>query len=198
MRQLAPVCRRVGSYPFAARAGVNPLRLPRRVAGRHVAAGTYGLVGRTRSGRRVFDVVARVTRGRGSRLEARELQHRPACVAALDTAVVGAATGVGGSATARSASGRPVGLSARPAADHRRAPGSPLVRAVSLTDAPATLRPLLYALLALSIGLLAVAAAPQAVLPAGPTAALVARHRAYLAACGIWLLAVVAVVTTFA
>jgi hypothetical protein len=73
--------------------------------------------------------------------------------------------------------------------------GSPLVNAVSLKDAPASVRPLLFALLALAILLLATAAAPQQVLPAGRAAAVIASRRVYLAAAGIALLVVVAVVT---
>ncbi len=76
-------------------------------------------------------------------------------------------------------------------------PSNPIVRAVSLSDAPSSIRPLLLTLLALSIALLAAAAMPQRVVPAGRTAGFVAERRAYLAAAGIWLLAIVAAVTAF-
>jgi hypothetical protein len=74
---------------------------------------------------------------------------------------------------------------------------NPLVRAVSLTDAPRSLQPLLFTLLAIAIVLLGLAAAPQRVLPDGRGAAIVAARRAYFAAAGIWLLVVVAIVTAF-
>jgi hypothetical protein len=62
-----------------------------------------------------------------------------------------------------------------------------------LTGTPEPLRPLLYALLAISVGLLAVAAVPQTMLPATPAATVIARRRGLIAAAGIWLLAVVVV-----
>jgi hypothetical protein len=47
----------------------------------------------------------------------------------------------------------------------------------------------------MSILLLGTAAMPQTVLPAGPMAGVLAQRRIYLAVAGIWLLAVVIVVT---
>jgi hypothetical protein len=74
---------------------------------------------------------------------------------------------------------------------------NPLVRAITLGDAPASIRPLLFILLAMAILLLGAAAMPQTVLPAGPMAGALAQRRIYLAVAGIWLLAVVIVVTLF-
>jgi hypothetical protein len=78
---------------------------------------------------------------------------------------------------------------------HSPRDSNPLVRAITLSDAPASIRPLLFVLLAMSICLLGAAALPQTVLPAGPMAGALTQRRIYLAAAGIWLLAVVIVVT---
>jgi len=85
-----------------------------------------------------------------------------------------------------------------PAVSAPRPHRSPLVRAATFDNAPLAIRPLLYALLAISIGLLAAAAAPNTVMPAGAAAAFVTSKRAYLAAAGIWLLVVVAVIAALA
>ena len=58
-----------------------------------------------------------------------------------------------------------------------------------------SIRPLLFVLLAMSICLLGMAALPQTMLTAGPIAGVLVQRRIYLAAAGIWLLAVVIVVT---
>jgi hypothetical protein len=50
----------------------------------------------------------------------------------------------------------------------------------------------------MSMGLLAAAAAPQSALPAGPAATFIVRRRAFLAAAGVWLVAVVAAIAVFA
>ena len=75
---------------------------------------------------------------------------------------------------------------------------NPLLRAMSLEDAPASVRPLLFAMLALAIAFLATAAAPQRLLPAGRTTALIVRQRVYLAAGGIGLVVAVALATALA
>src|SRR5207244_4242608 len=71
---------------------------------------------------------------------------------------------------------------------------STVVRALELSGAPAWLRPLLFALLAIAIGLLTVAAVPQSALPAGQLTAVIVRRRPPLALAGIGLLGVVALV----
>jgi hypothetical protein len=120
--------------------------------------------------------------------------HVTASFVALQTAATSSPDQVHVKGTHKSASGSLPPAIGSPSPPRAR---NPLVRAVSLNDAPASIRPLLFVLLAISISLLAAAAAPQRVMPAGRAAAVVAERRAYLAAAGIWLLVVVAVVTAF-
>jgi hypothetical protein len=204
VRELAPLCRAIGAYRFHAKKGANRLRLPAQIGRTKLGAGTYALVGRTLLGRRVFHVVADVTRTK-RRLLAHVVRRRAVCAAAspegaLLSAAAPSATTTTPTATAsspsgqRSASAPPRGTFTPPAAGAAH-DNSPLVRAVTLQNAPEPLRPLLYALLALSIVLLATAAAPQRALPVGAAASFVAERRAWLAAAGVWLLAVVAALT---
>jgi hypothetical protein len=204
VRQVAPVCRRIGVYSYAADRGTNAVRLPKRIGHHRLGAGTYVLTGK-RGERRVFRARARVVRGRA--LVVRRGGPVVGCESpTLLLASTGAPTAAeAGTATTRkpTSAGQGRGVkSARESAPYvpsRHAPRhSPLVRTIGLEGAPDALRPLLLALLALSIGLLAAAALPQSALPAGPVAAFVAHRRGYIVAAGIWLLAVVAVVTTFA
>jgi hypothetical protein len=180
VRQLAPVCHRRRGFAFAARKGRNALRLPVRIR-RH---GRYELIGRARR-----HEIFRMRIGHG----------KSVCTALrTPTAVIPVAATIpaptqphegtkGATHEQRNAASKTV--------DSSPSIASPLVRAVSLRDAPASIRPLLFVLLALSICFLGAAAMPQTMLPAGPVAAVVAQRRIYLAAAGIWLLAVVVFVT---
>lgn len=194
VRELAPRCRAIGSFRYAAKRGTNRVRLPARVGRRRVGLGTFALVGRTLRGRKLFGVVADVRRD-GGRLLARRVNAAPVCA---QTAGVTVTTTTGAPGTTAQTTPSPAspksaaGIFQPPALDRHR---SPIMRAATFQDAPAPLRPLLFALLALSIGLLALSAVPQQVLPAGAAAGFVTTKRAYLAAAGVWLLAVVAALT---
>jgi hypothetical protein len=200
VRQVAPVCRRIGAYSFTAERGTNAVRLPRRIGRHRLGAGTYVLTGKHGS-RRVFRARAQVVRGRTL------VVHRGGPVAACQSptlllATTGAAAGTATTEKPtpdREGRGVKSARESSPYVPSQHVPRhSPLIRTIGLENAPDALRPLLLALLALSIGLLAAAALPQNALPAGPVAAFVAHRRGYIVAAGIWLLAVVAVVTTFA
>ncbi len=212
MRELEPVCRIVGRYRLTAFRGVNRLRLPKRIGTTKLGVGTYALLGQTLRGRKVFDVVAAVHRKQG-RLLAR-VRHTSAASACRTTdaaGIVGVSltrlgTTPSEAAPSEAAPGArdarrtasPPSVFKPPAVSVPRPHKSPLVRAATFDNAPLAIRPLLYALLAISIGLLAAAAAPNTVMPAGAAAAFVASKRAYLAAAGIWLLVVVAVIAALA
>jgi hypothetical protein len=198
VRQVAPLCRTLGRYRYRAEPGPNRVRLPAQIGRHRLGAGTYVLVGRT-LGHRVFRVVTEVRRAR-NRLLAHRIDAAPACAAAAPVGVLAAEIPPGPGSAGRTASAptTPRGIFKPPAATVPGTRKSPLVRAATLEDAPAPLRPLLYALLALAIGLLAAAAAPQRMLPLGATGAFVAEKRMHLAAAGIWLVAVVAALTIFA
>jgi hypothetical protein len=190
--ELAPVCRRLHGFLLKAERGANTLRLPRRVT----TLGTYLLTGH-RGTRTVFSFRARLLPGRHVRLGGGENVCFTRLAAAVQTIRLSPPDGETQrevfkppSQPRTSAAPKAIGSSPRNS--------SPLVRAVTLHDAPTELRPLLLVLLAASILLLGAAAVPQRALPAGPMAAAIATKRAYLAAAGIWLLAIVAIVTTFA
>jgi hypothetical protein len=181
VRELAPVCRTLGTYRLKARKGRNALHLPARVK----QPGSYEFVGRAH-GKKIFSVQARVAHGRRVLLDAPTTSVCPVQVASVVYTQPTPELQVK-SASARSTLPKAIGSSPRSR--------SPILRAVSLQDAPASVRPLLFALLALAILLLGTAAAPQQVLPASRAAAVIAKQRAYFAAAGISLLVVVALVT---
>lgn len=192
IQQLAPVCRALPSYTFRAPKGRFAFRFPVK---RIEAVGTYHLFATLR-GKKLFSIHARrLAHGKIKRGGTANDCSRPFVTQAafsISPPLVSSATSQlhVKSAHARSKSGGATIAGGPPAPD-----SNPVVRAVTLSDAPASVRPLLLALLALSIALLATAALPQHVLPAGRTAALLVQRRAYVAAAGIWLLVVVVVVT---
>lgn len=205
VRELEPVCRTVGRYRFTAFPGLNRLRLPSKIGKTKLGVGTYALVGQTLLGRKVFGVVAAVHRKQGRLLA--YVRHTTAAACTNDSSGVAAASisptlTSSGETSSQSKGGTraaaPRSAFTPPAVNTPRTHTSPLVRAATFNDAPPALRPLLYALLAISIGLLAAAAIPNAVLPAGATAAFVTDKRPYLAAAGIWLLVVVGVIAAVA
>jgi hypothetical protein len=187
VRQVYPVCKTLPSFFFAGRKGRNALRLPKRIV---TKVGTYQLVAHAQ-GHKLFSVRARVLRGRHLLIDKGTAN---ACAAARIEAAALILTpvtsqehhGVASAHERRSA--LPQGIS------HSPRDTNPLVRAITLLEAPASIRPLLFILLAMSICLLGMAAMPQTMLPAGPLAGVVAQRRIYFATAGIWLLAVVIVV----
>src|SRR5581483_268036 len=195
IQQLAPVCRTLPTYFTHAQKGANVFHFP---AHRIVDVGTYHLVAQLH-GHRLFSVRARrLAKGRIRRGGKADVCSR---VEGAETTLTGS-TLLGASGAQTTAAGQ-LHVKSASARKHVTATAgapqdsNPVVRAVTLRDAPSSVRPLLLVLLALSIGLLGTAAVPQRALPAGRTAAVLTQRRAYLAAAGIWLLAVVVVVTVF-
>jgi hypothetical protein len=198
IQQLAPVCRKLHGFQLNLPKGAHAFHFP---GARITEPGTYQFVGML-GGHKLFSVRARrlpttVKRG-GTADVCRVLStHSIYSLATPGTLAAASAQTSHGQLHVKSASS-----TSREAAPPAQAvtprEKNPLVRAVSLTSAPASLRPLLLTLLAIAIMLLTLAAAPQRVLPAGRAAAVVASRRIYFAAAGIWLLVVVAVVTAFA
>ena len=192
MREVYPVCKKLHSFVVAGQRGRNALRLPKRIL---TKVGTYQLVAHAH-GHKLFSVRARVLRARHlliSKGNANACASVQVEAVALTTVAPADPSqehhGVASAHEQRSALSQ--GIS------HPPRDTSPLVRAITLSDAPASIRPLLFVLLAMSILLLGTAAMPQTVLPAGPLAGALAQRRIYLAVAGIWLLAVVIVVTVF-
>ena len=200
IEQLAPVCRTLRSYLVRLPKGTHAFRFP---VTRVTEIGTYRVTGTLRS-HKLFSVRARrlhkrVRLGGGANV-CPGLNMRTAYSLATPSTLAGAGSLNGGNGKSqlhvKAAHSRREAAPPTSTAHPRKR--NPLVRAVSITEAPKSLQPLLYTLLAIAIVLLALAAAPQHVLPAGRAAAIVATRRAYFAAAGIWLLVVVAVVTAFA
>jgi hypothetical protein len=188
VREVYPVCRRVRGFVFAARKGRNALRLPKRIAAR---AGTYELVAHAR-GHTLFSVRARVLRGRHLLIDRGQAN---ACAAQIEAAAVMQTRPITPQEQHGVASAHERRSTLSQGISHPPRDTNQLVRAITLRDAPASIRPLLFVLLALSISLLSAAALPQTMLPAGPIAGVLARQRMYLATAGIGLLAIVIVIT---
>ncbi len=107
------------------------------------------------------------------------------------TLASGGASGTGTEAMEAAGAFTPPQTSDRPWLD-----SNPILRALNPANAPIWLRPLLFALLGLSIALLLTGAMPVAALPAGPMSVMVVRNRALMVGAGITLLLIVATITT--
>lgn len=202
IEELAPVCRKLSTYLVKLPKGTHAFRFPVT----HVTeVGTYRVTALLRD-HKIFSVRARRMHKRVKLGGTANVCRTPATRTEFSLSTLGTLGATGFPAAARKGSSGQLHVKAahgrKSAAPHTSGAQppqkNPLVRAVSLTDAPHSLQPLLFTLLAIAIMLLALAAAPQRVLPAGRAAAIVATRRAYFAAAGIWLLVVVAIVTAFA
>jgi hypothetical protein len=196
VREVSPLCRRIGAYTVAAKRGTNAVRLPKRIGTHRLGAGTYVLTGK-KAGKRLFKARARIIRGRTLLL--RRGGGTETCGGARTTVAVALPT-VAPPATQHEVLGSSASGTVRP--HQPDAPGrswqrSPLVRALSLSYAPNPLRPFLLALLVAALALFAVALMPKRVLPTGHATAFVAQQRGWIVATAIWLLAVVAALVTF-
>jgi hypothetical protein len=195
VHQLAPICRRIGSFAFAARRGVNVVHVPARIGRRRLGVGTYELVGRTHAGRKVFEahalVVRRMVRGRLLRTL---LVRRGSVVDRCSTEISTTVSFIDGPPTEEvAAAHHGFGIGTPPPQASRRR-SRPITGALGLGGGPGTLRWLVIVLAVMSIGLLSVAAVPDRLLPEGPVAAALAQKRIELAVAGIWLLALLAAV----
>lgn len=210
--QLAPQCRYVGKFLVRGRNGRNVVRFRGRIAGRVLDPGTYRLTARPRGelGRRLAGVTIVVLEhppGR-SELAAARAQNTcpgrtPPSVRAAQTAAAGTSGGDGVGSGAGGADGttkdQTGGVAGAIAATGRPSEGvspGPLGSAVeSIQSAAEDVPPVLFALAALAIMLLALAAMPQPVRASRAGAALV-HHRGTVALAGVGVL--VAAVLSFA
>jgi hypothetical protein len=194
--ELAPRCVLVGSYVAKGKRGLNVLHLRRRVHAKKLHAGIYRYVGVT-DGRRVFAV--RVRLNHKHRFVAVPHMTNLACgttavVSLANVLGAGLPTSDGVQREASAASG----LFAPPrTTDRPWLETNPILRALNPENAPLWLRPLLFVMLALSIGLLSLGSVPLRALPGGLVTALVIRNRAYVVGAGITLLLAVATIVTF-
>lgn len=183
-----------------------------RVAGTRLQAGTYRLVARAAG--RIFlsrrFVIASERPGRRELLAALRQDVCGATTAAVAVPPVLARTfAAAPAAAAQSPASTPSGQSGASgstvAAGHVVRPRRPepfasqvlgAVFTKPLTQTPLWLRPILVAFLAAAIGLLALAALPQAAIPGARVTALVAHRRLELALFGICIVAAVAIVAS--
>jgi hypothetical protein len=191
--QVSPVCRTAGHFSYRGHAGLNRVRFNGRVAGRQLGPGTYRISAQTRTGGtvpRVTLVVVDTSAPTRAQLEA--ARSKNLC------SIADWSTGASNTA----------GLATAGALQRSFTPkGEPFARAVakssnshsgvlgaSLEKTAEALRPLIIALLALSILLLAVASLPRAAVPDPRLHNVLARHRVDLAGVGAVALAAVVVV----
>jgi hypothetical protein len=190
--QLAPLCRTIGAFRVRARAGMNTIRLPRRVDGTRLAPGTYWIRTRNRSFvDERFVVLARRPRG-----PVAPLLRRNVCDDALFThgvpdivghGTIGDSAGIDrvlSSVEAEGAGPRSLGMRGALGQVWRLLPES-----ARPPEAPGWARPIVLGGLALAVLLLALGAVPQAAIPSSRAATLVVYRRHSLTVTGLATLA---------
>ena len=202
VNQVSPACVGIGRFTVAGRAGLNRVRFRGIVHGRRLAPGTYRISIRTAGGAIVRRITLVVVGGAApSRGELRQLRAANTCKGGAAAAVSTgrAPTSAAPSAPAATAevpspptqSEQPVasglGVPARGPNLHSGVLGS------SVAKTAEAVRPLLLALLALAILLLAVASLPREAVPEARMHYLLARHRAEIAGLGAAALVAVAI-----
>ena len=182
VRQVAPVCRTVGSFTVRARAGLNRLRFTGRVRGHRLRTGTYQI--RARRGKAtIFRKILVV----GHSSPAANTCAGGSNAAFAGVAGGGASAGPGGSAAAgKHASGREHGGST-PAPG--KASGVLGAQASKILPGSSKTQFGLLIALATAIFLLGLGALPRDVIPHPAAAAFVARHRTMVASTGFAVLA---------
>jgi len=205
VNQLAPACVGVGRFSVAAHAGVNHVRFAGRVHGRQLVPGTYRISVRTASGHVIRRITLVVVGGSApSRGELRALRAANACHGGTAPSSSAYSTGGGGGTSATPPAGAPAAMPAQPLPRPATKPagvgiGVPTpdvnsgVLASSVEKTAQAIRPLLVALLALSILLLGVASLPRVAVPEPRVHDLLARHRLEIAGLGAAALVAVAI-----
>jgi hypothetical protein len=197
VNQVSPACVGIGRFSVAGHAGLNRVRFAGRVRGRQLSAGTYRISARTPSG----EVVRRITLVvvRGSAPSPEELTSlRTANTCGGGTHQVSAAAAGTTDAAQPPAQQLPqlLGQPQKEAAGITapRGPGMQSgVLASSLEHTARALRPLLIALLALSILLLGLASLPPIAVVEPRVNEALMRHRIGIAALGATALVAVAI-----
>jgi hypothetical protein len=204
VNQVAPVCRSIGRFTVAGHAGLNRVRFRGRVNGRPLAAGTYRISARTRAGRLVRRVTIVVVDGPApSRSELAAARSTNVCSQTTRESAAAshgstAASGPTAFAKAESversfAPKEQAGTSASGPPAEASNSHSGAVLSSSVEKAARAVRPVLVALLALSILLLGIAALPRTAVPEPRLNDLLVRHRVEIAGFGAAALVAVAV-----
>jgi hypothetical protein len=191
----APVCRELGRYVFRASGGPNVVRAPKRIRGHRLGIGTYRFIAFA-AGKPIFDVRVRLA-SIDAKLVARKDHLADVCAprVALSAGDGGVNFAIGGPASGAAktpqASGGLRGGTTVPTGQPKQATGVFQPPRVSPSDPSSSLsglRPLLFALLALSIGLLGAAVAVPGRAANSGTLGIVVHHRAAVSAAGLVLL----------
>jgi hypothetical protein len=177
VKQLSPVCRIAGHFAVNAHAGRNRIRFPGRGSKLQLDPGTYRITARTRAGQVVQRVTIVVVEG-GAPTGEQIIAARSANVC---TAVGGLAAASGSTGASNTPQG--VQRSFTPGQPSASGP-SEAVLASTVRSAARAVRPVLVALLALAILLLAVASLPRPAFASSRANDLLARHRLEIAALG--------------
>jgi hypothetical protein len=188
VKQVSPVCRVAGRFAVNGHAGRNRVRFPRRGSNLKLDPGTYRIAARTRSGRIVQRVTIVVVDG-GVPTRAQIIAARAANVCTAAERLAAAASSSTG-APNTPAAGQPSASGPSGGISHSGA-----VLASTVEKAARAVRPVLVALLALSIVLLAIASLPRLAVPESRANELLARHRMEIA--GVGTAALVAVLIAF-
>ena len=200
VNQVSPGCVGIGHFTFAGRRGLNRVRFAGRLHGRRLEPGTYRISARTANGRIVRRIRLVIVDGAApSRAELQALRTANTC-RDMTQAETSSATGSFPSSSA----GEPP-ASRRVAQGPEASPGlAPLrgadlpsrgVLASAVEQTARAIQPVLVALLALAILLLAVASLPNVAVPDRRVNDMLARHRGEIA--GLGAAALVAVALTF-
>jgi hypothetical protein len=180
--QVSPTCRVAGQFSVQGHGGLNRVRFPGRTKHLQLEAGTYKISARTLSGRllRRLTIVV-VEGGTPSSSEVSSARAANVCTSASSLASASAAAGSTGASNTSLSVGHP---SASGVPTHGRNTHSGAVLGTSVAKAAGAIQPLLVALLALAIMLLALASLPRMAVPESRTGDLLARHRVEIAGLG--------------
>jgi hypothetical protein len=199
--QVSPVCRVVGRFSVRGHAGRNRIPFAGRVHGRVLGPGTYTISVRRAGGRNLKRLRLVVFEsGVPSRADVAAARASDVCRAMQGAATIGrTSTGASDLTSTEDEEGQVLAEGEEPSSATAIAMGpnthSGEVLGASVADRAArAIRPVLVALLALSIVLLGLAALPRTAVPDRRLNDLLARHRQEIAALGAMALVAVALV----
>lgn len=179
VKQLSPVCKITGHFAVNGHAGRNRIRFPRRGSKLQLDPGTYRITARTRAGQVVQRVTIVVVEGGAP--------TRDEIIAARAANVCGfaATSGSTGPSNTSNPAGSPQDLqrSVTPGKPSASGP-SEAVLGSTIERAARALRPVVVALLALAILLLAIASLPRPALSDSRANEILTRHRTEIAGLG--------------
>ena len=180
VKQVSPTCRIAGQFSVQGHAGLNRVRFSGRAKHLQLEAGTYRISARTPGGRLLRRVTIVVVEG-GTPSSSEVSSARAANVCTPASSQASAAAGSTGASNTSLSVGHP-SASGVPAQGTNTHSGA--VLGTSVAKAARAIQPLLVALLALAIVLLALASLPRMALPESRTSDLLARHRIEIAGLG--------------